>query len=92
MSEPVVAIDVDAVLFAAFGSLLAPVVPLMADVAGDVGVPETVHVIAAPGATVDGGVGAHDVVRPAGRPLTAHDALVAAIAGAAAFEHVNVPE
>jgi hypothetical protein len=92
MSEPVVVIVVDAVLLAAFGSLLAPVVPLIVDAAGVVGVPETVHVILAPGATVLGGDGAHDVVSPAGKPVTAHAALVAVMAGAAAFEHVNVPE
>jgi hypothetical protein len=48
-------------------------------------------VMAAPGATVLGGDGAQDVVKPAGRPVTAHAALVAAIAGATAFVHVKVP-
>jgi hypothetical protein len=92
MSEPVTASDAVAVLLAVFGSFGAPVLPLNGDVPGAVGVPETVHVMLAPGATVAGGVGAHDVVRPAGKPVTAQVALVAAIAGAAAFEQVYVPE
>jgi hypothetical protein len=92
ISEPVVVIDFDAVLFATIGSLLAPVVPLIVEAPGVVGVPETVHVMAALGATVLGGVGVHDVISPAGSPLTAHAALVAAIAGDAAFVQVNVPE
>lgn len=92
MSEPVTAIDPDAVLFAVFGSLLALVVPDTVAVPTAVGVPLTVQVIAAPGAMVAGGTGEHVVVRPAGRPLTAQVAAVAATAGAAALVHVKVPE
>jgi hypothetical protein len=91
MSEPLAASTVVAVLFAVFGSFVAPVVPVTVDELGVVGVPETVHVIAAPGATEAGGTGEHAVVRPAGKPVTAQLAAVAAIAGAAAFEQVNVP-
>ena len=91
MSEPVVAIDVAAVLFVALPSLVAPVVPAIGLVATVVGVPETVQVIEAPAATAAGGTGTHDVVRPAGKPLTAQVAAVAPSAGAAALEHVNVP-
>ena len=71
--------------------MLAPVVPVSVDDPTVVGVPETVQVMTPAGATVVGGVGEHDVVKPAGNPLTAHVAAVAAIAGAAAFIHVNVP-
>ena len=91
MSEPVTAMEVVPVLFAVLPSLVAPVVPLTVLVATAVGVPYTVHVIEAPAATAAGGDGTHDVVRPAGKPLTAHDAAVAPSAGAAAFEHVKVP-
>ena len=91
MSEPVTAMAVDAVLLAGVASLVALVVPLIGALPTDVGVPETVHVIAAPGATEVGGTGKQLVVNPAGKPLTAHVALVAAMAGAAAFAHVNVP-
>ena len=91
MSEPVTVTVWVAVLLARLGSFDAEVVPDNIAAPTTVGVPETVHVILAPAATVAGGVGAHDVVSPAGSPLTAHDALVAAIAGNAAFEHVNVP-
>ena len=91
MSAPVTATDVVAVLLAEFGSFPAPVVPVSVAEPTVVGVPETVHVIAAPAATVAGGVGAHEVLNPAGKPLIAHVAPVAASAGDAAFEHVNVP-
>jgi hypothetical protein len=91
MSEPLAASTVVAVLLDVFGSFDAPVVPVTVELEGAVGVPETVHVIVAPGATLVGGVGEHDVVRPAGRPVTAQLAAVAAIAGDAAFEQVNVP-
>ena len=84
-------IDAVAVLLAALPSLVAPVVPERAAVPTVVGVPETVHVIDAPAATAVGGEGTHDVVRPAGKPLTAHVAAVAPSAGAAALEQVNVP-
>jgi hypothetical protein len=93
MSEPVTASDAVAVLFTALPSLPAPVEPESADVPNAVGVPETVHVIAAPGASEAAGtVGEHVVVKPAGKPASAQLAFVAAIAGAAAFAHVNVPE
>ena len=91
MSEPVTLTDVLAVLLAAFGSLPAPVVPLTAALPTAVGVPETVHAIEAPGANATGGVGEHDVVNPAGKPVTAQVAADAVIAGAAAFVHVNEP-
>jgi hypothetical protein len=93
ISEPVTASDAVVVLFAALPSLPAPVAPDSADVPSAVGVPETVHVMVAPGASVAAGaVGEHVVVKPAGRPASAQLAFVAAIAGAAAFAHVNVPE
>jgi hypothetical protein len=92
MSEPAVAMTVEAVLLAELPSLVALVVPLTVDDPVAVGVPETVQTICAPAATEVGGVGVHDVVRPAGRPLTAQVALVAASAGEPAFEQVKVPE
>ena len=92
MSEPVVVIDVAAVLLPDVPSLVAPVVPVSDAVPTDVGVPETVHEMAAPGATLVGGVGVHEVVKPAGRPATAQVAAEAARAGDAAFVQVNVPE
>lgn len=91
MSEPAVAMMVVAVLLAGLPSLLAPVTPLMVDEPVVVGVPETVQTICAPGVTEAGGVGVHDVVSPAGSPLTAQMALVAASAGEPALEHVKVP-
>jgi hypothetical protein len=92
-SAPVTLIAAIAVLFAVLTSLVAPVVPASAAPPTAVGVPETVQVMAAPGATeAAGAVGEQTVVRPAGKPLTAQPALVAATAGAAAFEQVYVPE
>ena len=92
MLAPVVVIDVAAVLFATVASLLAPVVPLIVLVATAVGVPDTVQVIDAPGATLIGcGPGAQLTVSPAGSPLTAHVADVAVINGAAPLLQVNVP-
>jgi hypothetical protein len=91
MSEPVVVNVAVAVLLATMGSFVAPVVPLTVETAGVVGVPVTVQRICAPGATVAGGTGAHDVVKPAGRPATAQVAAVAEMAGAAAFLQTNVP-
>ena len=55
------------------------------------GVPETVHVILAPAATLAGGVGEHDVLRPVGKPLRAQAALVAVAVAAAAFVQLKVP-
>ena len=92
MSEPAVAMVVLAVLFEVLPSLVAPVVPLTGSLPGAVGVPETVQVILAPGATVAGGEGAHDAVTPGGRPETAQLAFVAAIIGAPPLVQVNVPE
>ncbi|MEZ5854624.1 MAG: hypothetical protein R3D67_07690 [Hyphomicrobiaceae bacterium] len=91
MSEPVVAIDVVAVLLAVTGSFVAPVVPVTVTVPVAVGAPLTVQVMPAPAATVAGGVGVHEVVRPAGRPDTAQLALVALAPAEAALVHVNVP-
>ena len=92
MSEPVTVTVRVAVLLALLPSFVAPVDPLSVEEPTVVGVPETVQVITPDGATEAGGVGVHDVVRPAGRPVTAQDAFVAVTAGAAAFEQVNVPE
>ena len=91
MSEAVVAIDAVAMLLAVFPSLVAPVTPVSVLVPTAVGVPETLQVMAAPAATLTGGVGAHDVVKPAGSPATEQVAPVAAIRGAAPLEQVNVP-
>jgi hypothetical protein len=91
MSEPVAPSVAVAVLLAVLPSLVAPVVPVSVAEPGVVGVPLTVHVILAPGATLVGGAGTHEAVRPAGKPVTPHVAAVAATAGAAAFEHVKVP-
>lgn len=91
MSEPVTLMAVLPVLFDVTASLVAPVVPVIGELPTVVGVPETVHEMTPPGATVAGGVGLHVAVKPAGKPLTAHVAPVAATAGEAAFAHVNVP-
>ena len=89
MSEPVTLIAAVAVLLARFSSLLALVVPLSVALPTAVGVPDTVQVIVALGASdAAGTVGEQTVVRPAGKPLTAQVALVAAMDGAAAFEQV----
>ena len=79
-------------LFGILPSLDAPVEPVKVLVPGVVGVPDTVQVMEAPGATLVGGVGEQDAVRPAGSPLTAQLAPTAATSGDAPFEHVNVPE
>lgn len=97
ISEPVTAIDVVAELLPPVPvppllSLVPPVVPVTVTVPVAVGVPDTEQVIAADGAIFVGGVGEHDVVRPAGSPATAHVAFVAVTEGAAAFVQVNVPE
>ena len=92
ISEPVTATVVVAALLPVVASLVALVVPVRVEEPTVVGVPETVHVMTPPTARLaTGGIGEHDVVKPAGNPLMAHVALVAAIDGAAAFEHVNVP-
>lgn len=92
MSEPVTVIDVEAVLFDVFESFVAPVVPEIDAVPVAVGVPETVQLTVPEGATLAGGVGVQEVVNPAGKPVTAHDAFVAVTEGAAPFVHVNEPE
>lgn len=93
-SEPTTASIVDAVSLAGFKSLEAPVVPLMVALPTAVGVPETVHVIDAPAANgvAVGTVGEQLCVKPAGRPVTAQEAPMAAAAGAAALAHLNVLE
>lgn len=92
MSDPVAPSVAVAVLLPLLPSFVAPVVPLTVKLPGVIGVPLTVHEMLAPGATDAGGFGEHDAARPGGRPVTAHEAAVAATAGAAAFEHVKVPE
>jgi hypothetical protein len=91
MSAPSTVTVVLMVLLAVLPSFEAPVVPDSVAAPGAVGVPETVHVMLAPGATAAGGTGEHVVVNPAGNPETAHVAAVAANAGAGAAAHVNVP-
>lgn len=85
------AIDVAAELFAVFGSLEAPVVPLTGLVPDVVGVPVTVQTMLAPAATVAGGVGVHDVLNPAGSPLTEQAADVALIEALDEFVQVKLP-
>ena len=89
MSEPAEVSVVLAVLFALLPSLDAPVVPASANDPAAVGVPETVQVITALAAKLLTGVGGeHVVLRPAGKPLMAHVAVVAVTAGAAALVQV----
>jgi hypothetical protein len=91
-SAPITLIAAVAMLLARFTALDAPVVPEIGAFPSAVGVPETVHVMTAPGATdAAGTVGEQLCDRPAGRPVTAHEAAVAATAGAAALVQVNVP-
>lgn len=71
--------------------MVAPVVPVTVMVPADVGVPDTVQVIVPPGATLVGGVGEHDDIRPAGNPEIAHVAAVACRNGDVAFVQVYVP-
>lgn len=88
MSEPLIASVVVALLLAALPSFVAPVVPFRVEEPVAVGVPDTVQVIVAPGATVAGGVGEQSEVSPAGNPAIAQLALEAATAGALAFVQV----
>ena len=67
----------EAVLLAVIGSVGDPVEKLAVMAPAVVGVPETVHTMLSPGATVVGGDGAQVAVRPAGRLLTEQVALVA---------------
>jgi hypothetical protein len=85
ISEPVTVSAAVAVLFALLPSLVAPVVPFSVDDPVAVGVPETVHIITPAAATVVGGTGEHTDDKPAGNPLIAQPALVAATAGEAAL-------
>lgn len=88
MSEPVTAIAAVAVLFATFGSLVAPVEPFSVEDPAVVGVPLTVQLIPAVGGNEVGGTGEHTDVSPAGNPAIAHDADIAIIAGDDALVHV----
>jgi hypothetical protein len=89
MSEPVTVTAAVAMLFARLSSLVAPVEPLIVMAPTTVGVPETAHVIVAPGASdAAGEAGVQTVVRPAGIPVAAHVALIAAIDGAVALVQV----
>ena len=72
-----IAIDVEATLLAGLPSLPAPVVPVTVVVPVAVGVPETVQLMALPGATDVGGVGEHVDVSPGGSAPTEQLAAVA---------------
>lgn len=91
ISEPLTASVVVAVSLAGLLSLPAPVVPVSVLDPVLTGVPATVQVILAPAATVAGGVGEQVVLRPAGRPLIAHDAFVALAVAVAELVQVKVP-
>jgi hypothetical protein len=91
MSEPTAPSVAVAVLLAVLPSFVAPVVPETVDDPAVVGIPVTEHTMLPLGATDVGGVGAHVNASPAGSPVTAQDAAVAATAGAAAFLQVNEP-
>jgi hypothetical protein len=92
-SDPVTLIAVLAVLLATVASLVAPVEPLIGALPTAVGMPDTVHVMAPPGATGDdvGTLGEQTVLRPAGRPVMAQVAAVAAIDGVVALVQVKLP-
>jgi hypothetical protein len=73
-------------------SLVAPVVTTTALDAAVVGVPVTGHEMLEPGATVAGGAGEQaPSTRPAGRPDTAHDALVAEAVAEPLLVHLMAP-
>jgi hypothetical protein len=73
-------------------SLVAPVVTTTALDAAVVGVPVTGQEMLAPGATVASGAGEQaPSTRPAGKPDTAHEALVADAVAAALLVHLMVP-
>jgi len=80
------------VLLAAFPSLPAPDAAVtVAEPAAD-GVPDTGQEIEAPKATVAGGTGEQvPVVRPAGKPVMLHVALVADAVAEALLVHFTVP-
>ena len=73
-------------------SLVAPVVTTTGLGAFDVGVPETVHEMEAPMATVAGVAGTQPVtVTPAGNPATEQEALMADAVAVALLVHLMVP-
>jgi hypothetical protein len=100
MSEPVVTMELVALLLPPvvmppLPSLVAPVVSVRGEVPTAVGVPLTVHVMAAPiarGAVVNT-VGRHATVKPTGSPAIAQvaPALAAAVAAGAVLVQVKVP-
>ena len=74
-------------------ALVAPVVAVMVDEPGAVGVPVTGHEMLVPAATVAGGAGKQaPTVTPGGRPVTEHDALMALAEADALLVHLSVPE
>ena len=97
MSEPVGDNVFEPVLFPVavippLASLIAPVVTATVLEAADVGVPVTGQLMLAPAATVAGGVGVHAPrLRPAGKPVTAHDAFVALAVAVALLVQRMVP-
>lgn len=94
ISDCATLIVVLAVLFAVLTSFVELVVPLTVAVPPVVGVPETEQVMVAPAASeATGTAGEQPVtVTPAGSPVAAQVTPVAAMNGAAALVHVNVPE
>jgi hypothetical protein len=98
MSEPDVTTDFVKVLLPPADvpptvSLVAPVCTDTVDVAAAVGMPDTVHEMLAPMATVAGGDGTQlATVTPAGRPLIAQVAFVAGAVAVALLVQRTVPE
>ena len=98
MSEPDTATDLVALLLPAtpvppLVSLMAPVVAVTVTAPAAVGVPLTGHEMLEPAATVAGGTGLQvPTDTPAGRPDTAHVALLAAAVAVALLVHLIVPE
>ena len=81
-----------AVLLAVLRSFVAPVVPVRLEEPTAVGVPATVQVMLAPGATVAGVTGEQvPTVTPVGRPVSEQLAAIAGKAGDAALEQAKVP-
>jgi hypothetical protein len=78
----------EAVLFDGLPSLVAPVVPGTVVLPFAVGVPETVHRMVAPAATVAGVLGEQLAVRPGGNTPTEQVAAVALKVAVAEFVHV----
>jgi hypothetical protein len=74
-------------------SLVAPVVAVKVVEPEAVGVPETVHEMLAPAATVAGVEGVQvPSVTPGGKPLTEQEAAVALAVAVAELVHLSVPE